>query len=166
MMDLLNILEQDMLFYIVIFVIIILILILIYFIWLQSKENRYSVNDIKENKLEDSNSFGEVVEAQKQELQDENKESNDTMELKSISKELETMAKNTRNEISMYESLQEETAIISYDELLSKTTNLNLEELNNNDEDKNEEKEDIKVKDYIHEESYLNDLKQLNDSLK
>lgn len=164
MVDFLNILEQDMLFYVVILVIIILILILIYFIWLQSKDNRYSVNDLKDNELEDRNSFKEAVEVQKQENQEENRESNDTMELKNISKELEMLAKDHRNEISMYESLQEETAIISYDELLSKTTNLKLEELNN--EEKDEDKEDIKGKDYIHEESYLKDLKQLNDSLK
>lgn len=165
MINLLNIMEQDMLFYIVILVIIILIIILIYFIWLQSKEKRYSVDDIIENKSDDSNKPEENIKIQNDEQSYENKVSNDTVELQNISKELENLTKEHKNDISMYESLQEETAIISYDELLSKTTKLNLEELKNNNEEK-DIKEEIKVKDYTHEESYLNDLKQLNDSLK
>lgn len=165
MIDSLNIMEQDMLFYIVILVIIILILVLIYFIWLQSKDKRYSVDDIIENKLDDKNKFEEIVSIQNIEQSDGKIVSNDTVELQNISKELENLTKEHKNDISMYESLQEETAIISYDELLSKTTKLNLEDLKNSNEEK-DVKEEIKVKDYIHEESYLNDLKQLNDSLK
>lgn len=161
MIDLLNLMEQDMLFYIVILVIIVLIFVLIYFIWIQSKEKRYSVNDIIEEKTKESIENDEEVLNDK--VDNVKEVSNDTIELQNISKELETLAKNNKNDISMYESMQEETAIISYDELLSKTTKLNLEELNNNKEN---DEEDIKVKDYDHEESYLNDLKQLNDSLK
>ena len=78
-------------------------------------------------------------------------------ELQSISKELEENYKDKKNDIDLYEEEQEESAIISYEELLSKTQTL----------PKLEEKETKIVSDvYSHEEDFLNKLKNLNNNLK
>ena len=81
-------------------------------------------------------------------------------ELQNISKDIEENYKDRQNDIDTYEEEQEESAIISYDELLSKTQVI----------PKVEEKEikETKVVDenYSHEEDFLNRLRNLNDNLK
>lgn len=87
-------------------------------------------------------------------------------ELQSITKELEKLPKEKKIKLTPYEEEQEEKAIISYDELVnhnvfSSTDNrsFNEKEINNS------EKIEITRKNYIHEESFLKELKQLEESL-
>jgi hypothetical protein len=81
-------------------------------------------------------------------------------ELQSISKDIEENYRDRQNDIDMYEEEQEESAIISYEELLSKTQTI----------PKIEEKTIKEVREtnenYSHEEDFLNRLKNLNNNLK
>ena len=77
-------------------------------------------------------------------------------ELQSISKELEENYKDRQSDINVYEEEQEESAIISYDELLSKTQVI----------PKIEEENEVKSSTYKHEEDFLSKLKDLNNNLK
>jgi biopolymer transport protein ExbB/TolQ len=80
-------------------------------------------------------------------------------ELQGISKEIEENYKERQNDIDTYEEEQEESAIISYDELVNKKQNDNkvVEESNVNIETD---------EDYRHEEDFLSKLKNLNNDLK
>ena len=76
-------------------------------------------------------------------------------ELQSITRELESGYKDKKTIIDDYEEEQEEAAIISYDELLSKTQAIpKIEE------------DTPKSENYKHEEDFLERLKNLNNSLK
>jgi len=76
-------------------------------------------------------------------------------ELQNITRELESGYKDKKTIIDDYEEEQEETAIISYEELLSKTQTIQKVE------------EDVpKSENYKHEEDFLERLKNLNNSLK
>ena len=81
-------------------------------------------------------------------------------ELQSISKELEENYKDKKNDIDSYEEEQEESAIISYDELLSKTQTIPKVE------EKETKEEKTSNESYSHEEKFLNKLKKLNNNLK
>lgn len=79
-------------------------------------------------------------------------------ELQSISKDIEENYRDRQNDIDTYEEEQEESAIISYEELLSKTQVI----------PKVEDTKDYKKSNetYSHEEDFLNRLKNLNNNLK
>lgn len=77
-------------------------------------------------------------------------------ELQDITKEIETDYKDKKSSMDVYEEEQEESAVISYDELLSKTQAI----------PKVEEVVEVKSENYKHEEDFLDRLKNLNDNLK
>ena len=82
-------------------------------------------------------------------------------ELQDITKELEENYRDRQSDINVYEEEQEESAIISYEELLSKTQK--LPKIAEEDIISNSSNEDSE---YIHEENFLNKLKNLNNNLK
>lgn len=76
-------------------------------------------------------------------------------DLQDITKEIETDYKDKKSSMDVYEEQQEESAIISYEELLSKTQSIpKVEEV------------EVKSENYKHEEDFLDRLKSLNDNLK
>ena len=172
------------------------IIAIVYLLYSQSKVNAYNAkqeeiveeditynifNDNKEEVVEDKN--GEelpIIE----ELVEEKKE--DVFDLKNVTKELESLPKERTIQLTDYEREQEETAIISYDELVTQSIPrleiskaLREEVLEEYDyevkedvveeikEEKVEEpKEIVKSSDnYDHEESFLDGLKDLKNSL-
>ena len=172
------------------------IIAIVYLLYSQSKVNAYNAkqeeiveeditynifNDNKEEVVEDKN--GEelpIIE----ELVEEKRE--DVFDLKNVTKELESLPKERTIQLTDYEREQEETAIISYDELVTQSIPrleiskaLREEVLEEYDyevkedvveeikEEKVEEpKEIVKSSDnYDHEESFLDGLKDLKNSL-
>lgn len=172
------------------------IIAIVYLLYSQSKVNAYNAkqeeiveeditynifNDNKEEVVEDKN--GEelpIIE----ELVEEKKD--DVFDLKNVTKELESLPKERTIQLTDYEREQEETAIISYDELVTQSIPrleiskaLREEVLEEYDyevkedvveeikEEKVEEpKEIVKSSDnYDHEESFLDGLKDLKNSL-
>ena len=172
------------------------IIAIVYLLYSQSKVNAYYAkqeeiveeditynifNDNKEEVVEDKN--GEelpIIE----ELVEEKKD--DVFDLKNVTKELESLPKERTIQLTDYEREQEETAIISYDELVTQSIPrleiskaLREEVLEEYDyevkedvveeikEEKVEEpKEIVKSSDnYDHEESFLDGLKDLKNSL-
>ncbi len=98
----------------------------------------------------------------------------DKDDLQAITRELEMIPRERKIDMTPYEEEQEEKAIISYDELLSKTSQVNLDynEINNElpievpkIKKVVEEKEKVEVISYEHEEEFLRTLKQLQELL-
>jgi hypothetical protein len=87
-------------------------------------------------------------------------------ELQDIAKDLEDNYKDRKNDIEIYEEEQEESAIISYEELLSKTQA--IPKIGEIEEIKKDTPKEVKITDeaYSHEEDFLNRLKNLNNNLK
>ena len=172
------------------------IIAIVYLLYSQSKVNAYNAkqeeiveeditynifNDNKEEVVEDKN--GEELPIL-EELVEEKRE--DVFDLKNVTKELESLPKERTIQLTDYEREQEETAIISYDELVTQSIPrleiskaLREEVLEEYDyeviedvveeikEEKVEEpKEIVKSSDnYDHEESFLDGLKDLKNSL-
>ena len=104
---------------------------------------------------------------------------NDSNELRDITKELENIPRERKIEMTPYEAEQEEKAIISYEELLSKTNSMNIQmddnlvdnvqtgKFENQSEEvvKNEKQMVNPVPSYRHEEEFLNSLKQLQQTI-
>lgn len=126
----------------------------------------------KENKEEKEK---EVVEVSSEYLDEEEGE---LVDLKSLTAKLESMANNSlEDKVTEYEKEQESKAIISYSELLEKHNRykinydeiktaddliikkVNLEECQGNEI---EERQEVRVISYSHEEAFLNALKELN----
>ena len=172
------------------------IIAIVYLLYSQSKVNAYNAKqeeiveeDISYNIFNDNNE--EVVEDKNEEdlpilygLVEEKRE--DVFDLKNVTKELEWLPKERTIQLTDYEREQEETAIISYDELVTQSIPrleiskaLREEVLEEYDyevkedvveeikEEKVEEpKEIVKSSDnYDHEESFLDGLKDLKNSL-
>lgn len=169
--------NSDALYYILIVLLVIISLVMVYLMYSQNKElSKHLMEKNKEEKKEQPQE--EVKRYEEVESLDGREEllevsrmtipkhleytqtlfsNTELEELQSISKELEENYKDKKNDIDTYEEEQEESAIISYDELLSKTQAL----------PKVEEKETKVVSDtYSHEENFLNKLKNLNNNLK
>jgi len=172
------------------------IIAIVYLLYSQSKVNTYNTkqeevieedisynifNDNKEEVVEDKNEEELPI---LEELVEEKKE--DVFDLKNVTKELESLPKERTIQLTDYEREQEETAIISYDELVTQSIPrleiskaLREEVLEEYDyevkedvveeitEEKVEEpKEIVKSSDnYDHEESFLDGLKDLKNSL-
>lgn len=168
--------NSDALYYILIVLLVIISLVMVYLMYSQNKE--LSRHLMEKNKVEKQEQQIEVKKYEEVESLDGREEllevsrmtipkhleytqtlfsNTELEELQSISKELEENYKDKKNDIDLYEEEQEESAIISYEELLSKTQTL----------PKLEEKETKIVSDvYSHEEDFLNKLKNLNNNLK
>lgn len=168
--------NSDALYYILIVLLVIISLVMVYLMYSQNKElSKHLMEKNKEEKQEQREEVKKYEEVESLDGREELLEvsrmtipkhleytqtlfsNTELEELQSISKELEENYKDKKNDIDTYEEEQEESAIISYDELLSKTQAI----------PKVEEKETKVVSDtYSHEENFLNKLKNLNNNLK
>lgn len=165
--------NSDLLYYVLIVVLVIISLVMLYLMYSQNRELSKNLNknvqEKVEEKKEEANKYKEIESLDgREELLEVSKltipkhleytqtlfSNSEIQELQSISKELEENYKDKKSDIETYEEEQEESAIISYDELLSKTQAI----------PKLEEKE--KNNAYTHEENFLNKLKKLNENLK
>ena len=183
---------QDTPLYILIGVgLVFVIIAIVYLIYSQSKVNVY--NNKREDEVEENityNIFNDNKEEVKEEIPlleqmvEESKE--DVFDLKNVTKELESLPKERTIQLTDYEREQEETAIISYDELVTQSIPrleiskaLKEEVLEEYDYDvevpeveeiKEEVKENVveettTTSNYDHEESFLDGLKDLKNSL-
>ena len=174
-----DIANSDALYYILIILLVIISLVMVYLMYSQNKElskhlmekNKQVKNEEKEEikkyeEIESLDGREELLEVSRMTIPKHLEytqslfSNTELEELQSISKDIEENYKDRQNDIDTYEEEQEESAIISYDELLSKTQVI----------PKVEEKEikETKVVDenYSHEEDFLNRLRNLNDNLK
>ena len=174
-----DIANSDALYYILIILLVIISLVMVYLMYSQNKElskhlmekNKQVKNEEKEEikkyeEIESLDGREELLEVSRMTIPKHLEytqslfSNTELEELQSISKDIEENYKERQNDIDTYEEEQEESAIISYDELLSKTQVI----------PKVEEKEIIETKvvdeNYSHEEDFLNRLRNLNDNLK
>lgn len=174
-----DIANSDALYYILIILLVIISLVMVYLMYSQNKElSKHLIEKNKQVKNEEKEEIKKYEEVESLDGREELLEvsrmtipkhleytqslfsNTELEELQSISKDIEENYKDRQNDIDTYEEEQEESAIISYDELLSKTQVI----------PKVEEKEikETKVVDenYSHEEDFLNRLRNLNDNLK
>ncbi|HAB66049.1 MAG TPA: hypothetical protein DCE23_01645 [Firmicutes bacterium] len=86
----------------------------------------------------------------------------DEFDLAALSHELENHTQSRKSAASKYEEEQEEQAIISYDELIKQSNNTKKETIASKVKQTVIDSNDK----YEHEESFLNDLKELNNTLK
>lgn len=174
--------NSDALYYILIILLVIISLIMLYLMYSQNKElskHLMEKNKQVEEEKEELNKYEEIESLDgREELLEVSRmtipkhleytkslfSNTELEELQSISKELEENYKDRQNDIDTYEEEQEESAIISYDELLSKTQALpKTEELK---EEKVNRETKVTNETYSHEEDFLNRLRNLNDNLK
>ena len=174
-----DIANSDALYYILIILLVIISLVMVYLMYSQNKELSKHLMEknkqVKKEEVEEIKKYEEVESLDgREELLEVSRmtipkhleytqslfSNTELEELQNISKDIEENYKDRQNDIDTYEEEQEESAIISYDELLSKTQVI----------PKVEEKEikETKVVDenYSHEEDFLNRLRNLNDNLK
>lgn len=199
--------QDTPLFLLIIAGLVFIIIAIVYVIYVQSKtlknvkqeevqEENINYNIFNENKEEVNNVTSEVVEevpVMEQVVMEqpviEQKEEEEVFDLRSISKELESLPRERTITLTPYEMEQEEQAIISYDELVTQSIpvleiskelreevltpyDYNLEEkigiVEKNEQVAPEPTPEVKpVRDnnYDHEESFLDSLKNLKSSL-
>lgn len=178
----------DIVFLISVITLLILIVTLLYFIKINKEENINKDDDIsngfKEDKKEDVvNKI--ILENNTQEEKEEeyNDEEGELLDLEGLTKKLKEEKNNIEQiKIDKYEQEQEEKAIISYDELLSKNNHyainyekeevvddVSIKKVNLNDlVNKSKEEEfsnNVRVISYQKEEDFLKALKELNSLL-
>ena len=151
-----SIMESDLAFFTIVGILLLIALFMAYLIFAQNKEYMLRNNRIDEevNKVQEES---EVLPNNNS----EEKSANDEMrELQDLTVQLQTIPKEKIVEMTPYEEEQEENAIISYDELVSRT--MELPQLA-----KQEEKlaDSIEIN-YDHEEKFLEELKKLRDILR
>ena len=138
------------------FLIVLLILVLIALIYITIKQNRNIIKQINKKNIYDSND--KVIESSSKEIED----------LQSLTKELENIPKGKNVQLTSYEEEQEQTAIISYEELV-KQNQKNSENISEMDLPKLSNRkintENNSNNSYEHEEEFLNNLKELKKSL-
>jgi len=163
----------DLVFFFSVVILIILIVSLIYFIKINDEVFETSIKEEKKDVLEN-------IEIETPMIYDENEEG-ELLDLQALTKQLEEN-KSMNIDLTAYEKEQEERAIISYEELLSKTSN---SQINYEDEEvidditikkvdlanliKEAEPEEQKIKvqviSYDREEAFLQALKQLQQNI-
>ena len=190
---------QDTLLFILICVgVVFVIIAIIYLLYSQSKVNAYNA---KQEEIVEEDITYNIFSDNKEEIQEEVKEEElpkleelvqekeEVFDLRNVTKELESLPKERTIQLTDYEREQEETAIISYDELVTQSIPrleiskaLREEVLEEYDyevkEDVIEEVKEEKVEkveepekfekssdNYDHEESFLDGLKDLKNSL-
>lgn len=189
LINLLNIVEDtDFVFYALIIILIILALILFYLVFVQNKtkvknDNVVNVQETRKNDetITEEKEKPELVQVVDAEIPDKLEYTqalwqNDFLELQDITRELEQAPKQKKVNMTAYEAEQEEKAIISYDELISKKDEIiKYDESTNNtlddimirkvDLDKTAKSEIVddneEIGNYVHEEAFLDALKQL-----
>ena len=164
----------DYIFFFSVVLLIILVVSLIYFI---------KINDEVFEKIqttEDKKDVLDKIELETPQIFDENEEG-ELLDLETLTKQLEEN-KSSNIDLTAYEKEQEERAIISYDELISKTSNLKInyedEEVINDitikkvdlanlisEAEPQEPKINVQVISYDREEAFLQALKQLQQNL-
>ncbi len=167
--------NSDVLYYILILLLVIISLIMLYLMYTQNREITKQLH-LKNNKEDEESKRNESAIKDTESLDDREEllevsrktiprhleytqtlfSNTELQELQDITKEIESDYRDKVNSISDYEEEQEESAIISYDELLSKTQVIPIVK-------KEAVSDDI---DYRHEEKFLNKLKELNNKLK
>lgn len=199
--------QDTPLFLLIIAGLVFIIIAIVYVIYVQSKtlknvkqkevqEENISYNIFNDNKEEVNNVTSEVVQevpVMEQEVMEqpiiEQKEDEEVFDLRSISKELESLPRERTITLTPYEMEQEEQAIISYDELVTQSIpvleiskelreevltpyDYNLEEkigiVEKNEQVVPEPTPEVKPvsgNNYDHEESFLDSLKNLKNSL-
>ena len=168
--------NSDALYYILIILLVVISLIMLYLMYSQNKElSRHLLekNKKEEEVKEEVKKYEEVESLDgREELLEVSRmtipkhleytqslfSNTELEELQSISKDIEENYRDRQNDIDTYEEEQEESAIISYEELLSKTQVIPKVE-DNKDSGKSSDT-------YSHEEDFLNRLKNLNNNLK
>ena len=136
------------------FLIVLLILVLIALVYITIKQNQNIIKQINNQDNHDSND--KKTESSPKEIED----------LQSLTKELENIPKGKNIQLTSYEEEQEQTAIISYEELI-KQNQQNNENISEMDLPKlssrkiNQENNSS----YEHEEEFLKNLKELKKSL-
>ena len=171
--------NSDALYYILILLLVIISVVMIYLMYSQNKEIAKQLSNkkiVEENNVDTKVAFKEIESLDnREELLELSKKTipkpleytqtlfsnTELQELQDITKELEENYRDRQSDINVYEEEQEESAIISYEELLSKTQK--LPKIVEEDIISNSSNKDIK---YIHEENFLNKLKNLNNNLK
>ncbi len=183
LINLINIVnDTDFVLYSLIIILIILALILFYLFFTQNKIK--IKNDSENDKTRNYNKIDEVekpalVEIVEDEIPDKLDYTqalwqNDLLDLQDITRELEKVPKEKTINMTDYETKQEEEAIISYDELISrKSESLRYDENTNDylddvivkqvDLNSTSKREliDDEIGNYEHEEAFLEALKQL-----
>lgn len=199
--------QDTPLFLLIIAGLVFIIIAIVYVIYVQSKtlknvkqeetqEENINYNIFNENKEEVNNVISEVVQevpVMEQVVMEqpvmEQKEEEEVFDLRSISKELESLPRERTITLTPYEMEQEEQAIISYDELVTQSIpvleiskelreevltpyDYNLEEkigiVEKNEQvvpEPTPEVKPISDNNYDHEESFLDSLKNLKSSL-
>mgnify|MGYP003330546568 CR=1 FL=1 len=171
-----SLLNSNVLFYIIVFVLVFLSITMFYLIYSENKsarEKRKALAKAREANIP-------LIKT----VEDE-EDSNDAEELKSITQELANIPREKNIKLTPYEEEQEEKAIISYDELLSKTNEVSIEYSDTVVEDdvsvkkvdlektgkieldpiKRELNSRVNILGYEHEEDFLSALKQLRSML-
>lgn len=185
-----NLNENDIVIIILLLTFLIIIVILLTYIkLLKHKQLSQEQINIKKENLEDNNIKESIIEENN--IEENNKEQENksvTKELTELGmeiKELEELAKVETIKMTPYEEEQEEKAIISYDELLQKSSNVSIGYSNFTNEDdiivkqvdlnntgkieldpiQKEINSKVRIINYEHEEDFLKALKQLNNML-
>lgn len=180
--------NSDALYYVLIILLVIISLVMVYLMYTQNKEISKHLMERQNNERKkeaeqqpEISKFKEIDSLDgREELLEVSKmtipkhleytqtlfSNTELQELQDIAKDLEDNYKDRKNDIEIYEEEQEESAIISYEELLSKTQAIpKIEEI---EEIKKDTQKEVKITDeaYSHEEDFLNRLKNLNNNLK
>lgn len=162
--------EKDIVIIILLFTLLIIIVILLTYIKLLKNKQKIEENNLNEESIKKQSSTSVAKEL---------------VELESEAKELEQLAKGHEVKMTPYEEEQEEKAIISYDELLEKSSNVSIGysscsneddivvkqvDLNNTgkielDPIQREINSKVRIINYEHEEEFLAALKQLKNML-
>lgn len=169
--------NSNVVYYILIILLVVISLIMVYLMYSQNKElskhlieknsdvKREGTNGQKFEQIESLDGREELLEVSRMTIPKHLEytqslfSNTELQELQDITKELEENYKDRNNDIDNYEEEQEESAIISYDELLSKTQTIPTinEDVSNNTGNNTS---------YKHEEDFLNKLRNLNNNLK
>ena len=166
--------NSDAFYYILIILLVVISLIMVYLMYSQNKElsKHLMETNIKTNDCDSVKKYEEIESLDgREELIEVSKltipkhleytqtlfSNTEIEELQNISKDIEENYRDRQNDIDVYEEEQEESAIISYDELLNKTNTLPKVE------DKKYREIDGNNESYSHEEDFLN---KLNNNLK
>ena len=171
----------DLVFFFSVVTLIVLVVSLIYFIKINDEVfESPSTNDSNGKNNKEKKDILEKIEVESPKIFDENEE-DELLDLQALTKKLEEN-KGMNIDLTAYEKEQEERAIISYEELLSKTSNskINYEEEEVIDDitikkvdlanlisevEESGTTVNVQVISYDHEEAFLQALKQLQQNL-
>jgi hypothetical protein len=162
-----NISNSNVMLFLIIVLLIFIAITIVYIIHIQLETNNYKIKKMNEN-----------VPVYKEVPKD-----NESLDLLSLTKELETIPKERVVDMTPYEAEQEEKAIISYDELVKKnySGDISYSDTTDNDDilvkqvdltdtqrinlESIKDEKVVNLLDYKHEEQFLEELKDLDNKL-